>query len=82
MKQKVPMPEAPQEQGIVTNDYVGRSIMQQQLNEARARNASLASSTSNIDDSTRIQQQFESEVALPIEMQMAQRQSDEFNRTS
>lgn len=82
MKQKVPMPEAPQEQGIVTNDYVGRSIMQQQLNEARARNASLASSTSNIDDSTRIQQQFESEVAVPVEMQMAQRQSDEFNRTS
>ena len=82
MKQKVPMPEAPQEQGIVTNDYVGRSIMQQQLNEARARNASLASSTSNIDDSARIQQQFESEVAVPAEMQMAQRQSDEFNRTS
>lgn len=82
MGQKTPMPEAPQEQGIVTNDYVGKSIMQQQLNEARARNASLASSTSNIDDSTRIQQQFESDVAMPAEMQMAQRQSDEFNRTS
>jgi hypothetical protein len=28
MGQKTPMPEAPQERGIVTNDYVGKSIMQ------------------------------------------------------
>jgi hypothetical protein len=33
----------------VTNDYVGRTIMQQQLAEARARNSAAASNTSNAD---------------------------------
>lgn len=82
LQQKVPLPTAPYKHAVVTNDYIGRSIMQQQINEARARNTEMARNTSDLDSSMQAQQQFESQVAMPAEMQMAQRKSDEFNRTT
>lgn len=82
LQKQVPLAQASQQNEVVTNDYVGRTIMQQQLAEARARNSAAASNTSNADAAREMQLDFESQVAMPAEMQMAQRQSDEFNRTT
>ena len=82
LQKQVPLAQASQQNEVVTNDYVGRTIMQQQLAEARARNSAAASNTSNADAARAMQLDFESQVAMPAEMQMAQRQSDEFNRTT
>lgn len=80
LQKQVPLAQASQKNSVVTNDYVGRTIMQQQLAEARARNSVAASNTSDADAARAMQVDFESQVAMPAEMQMAQRQSDEFNR--
>lgn len=80
LQKKVPLAQASQQNAVVTNDYVGRTLMQQQLAEARARNSAAASNTSNADAARTMQLDFESQVAMPAEMQMTQRQSDEFNR--
>jgi hypothetical protein len=67
---------------MITNDYTGTSIMGQKLSDARARNESLANSVSNMDTIMNIRNRFESEAAVPTEMQMAQHTSDVFNAES
>lgn len=80
LQKQVPLAQTSQQNAVVTNDYAGRMLMKQQIAEARARNAAAASNTSNADAARAMQLDFESQVAMPAEMQMTQRQSDEFNR--